>query len=142
MGSATESAERRPYWFVGATYDGADQCPRFLKEGIWSHDLQDGGSDLVRSMQSGGRIAIKQCTTRKHNLPFDVGERIVAVMDIKAVGTITNNLGDGRTVGVDWTPVGPPREWYFYTYLPTVMEDHARIGGSSLGERRTDCLCL
>ena len=43
-------------------------------------------------------------------------------MAIKAVGTITNNLGDGRTVGVDWTAVDPPREWYFYTYLPTVWK--------------------
>ena len=73
-------------------------------------------------MQLGDRIAIKHCTTRKHNLPFDAGERIVAVMAIKAVGTITNNLGDGRTVGVDWTTVDPPRERYFYTHLPTVWK--------------------
>ena len=122
MDLATESAERCPCWFVGATYDGADQSTRFLKEGIWSHDSQDGDSDLVRSMQLGDCIAIKQCTTRKHNLPFDAGERIVAVMEIRAVGAITNNLGDGRTVGVDWTPVDPPREWYFYTYLPAVWK--------------------
>ena len=73
-------------------------------------------------MQLGDCIAIKQCTTRKRNLPFDAGERIVAVMEIRAVGAITNNLGDGRTVGVDWTPVDPPREWYFYTYLPAVWK--------------------
>ena len=41
-------------------------------------------------------------------------------MGIKAVGTVTNNLGDGRTVGVDWIPVDPPREWYFYTNRRTV----------------------
>lgn len=122
MGSATESAERRPYWFVGATYDGADQSFRFLKEGIWRSGFQDRDLDLVRSMRVGDHIAIKQCTTRKRNLPFDAGERIVAVMEIKVVGTITSNLGDGRTVVVDWTPVDPPRGWYFYTYLPTVWK--------------------
>ena len=73
-------------------------------------------------MQPGDSIAIKHCTTRKRNLPFDAGERVVAVMAIKAVGRITNNLGDGRIVGVDWTPVDPPREWYFYTYLPAVWK--------------------
>ena len=74
----------------------------------------------VRSMQPGDRIAIKYSTTRKHNLPFDAGGRSVSVMGIKAIGTVTNNLEDGRTVGVDWTPVDPPREWYFYTHRGTV----------------------
>ena len=123
MDSAPESAEQRPYWFVGATHgDAGDQAPNFLKEGIWSSGFQERDSDLVRSMQPRDRIAIKHCTTRKHSLPFDAGGRIVAVMAIKAVGTITNNLGDGRTVEVDWTAVDPPREWYFYTYLPTVWK--------------------
>ena len=31
-------------------------------------------------------------------------------------------MGDGRTVGVDWDPVGPPREWYFYTNRRTVWQ--------------------
>ena len=43
-------------------------------------------------------------------------------MGIKAVGTVTNNLEDGRTVGVDWIPVDPPREWYFYTNRRTVWQ--------------------
>lgn len=41
-------------------------------------------------------------------------------MAIKAVGTITQNLGDGRGVLVDWTPVSPPRLWYFYTGQATI----------------------
>ena len=34
-------------------------------------------------------------------------------MAIKAVGTITENMNDGRHIRVDWTKVEPPREWYF-----------------------------
>ena len=41
-------------------------------------------------------------------------------MGIKAIGRITNNLGDGRTVEVNWTPVDQPCEWYFYTHRGTV----------------------
>ena len=36
-------------------------------------------------------------------------------MAIKAIGIVQDNLGDGRTLHVDWQPVDPAREWYFYT---------------------------
>ena len=39
---------------------------------------------------------------------------------IKAIGTVKKNAGDGRNLQVDWTPVDPPREWYFYTGRQTV----------------------
>ena len=41
-------------------------------------------------------------------------------MAIKAIGTVKENLGDGRTLKVDWKPFDPPREWYFYTNRVTV----------------------
>ena len=116
-----EPSEQRPYWFVGASYGGTDdRTAEFLREGIWRNGWQNRHLDRVKSMQPGDRIAIKYSTTRKHNLPFNAGGRNVSVMGIKAVGTVTNNLGDGRTVGVDWTPVDPPRVWYFYTHRGTI----------------------
>ena len=57
---------------------------------------------------------------RKRGLTFDNRSEPVSVMSIKATGVITENLDDGRRVRVDWTPVDPPREWYFYTYRKTV----------------------
>jgi 5-methylcytosine-specific restriction protein B len=41
-------------------------------------------------------------------------------MAIKAIGTVRENLGDGRTLKVDWKSFDPPREWYFYTNRSTV----------------------
>jgi 5-methylcytosine-specific restriction protein B len=41
-------------------------------------------------------------------------------MGIKAIGTITENLNDGKRVKVDWTKVEPVREWYFYTHRGTI----------------------
>ena len=123
MNSALEPLERRPYWFVGAAYGGTDdRTAEFLEEGIWRNGWQNRYLDDVRSMQPGDRIAIKYSATRKHNLPFDAGGRSVSVMGIKAVGTVTNNSGDGRAVGVDWVPVFPHREWYFYTNRRTVWK--------------------
>lgn len=108
-------------WFVGASYGGTeDQTPRFLDEGIWENGYDDKYLDLVRSMQPGDRIAIKSSYTRKHDLPFDNRGNTVSVMAIKAIGTITENLNDGKRVRVDWTKQEPPREWYFYTNRGTI----------------------
>lgn len=108
-------------WFVGASYGGTDdQMSRFLADGIWENGYDDKLLDTVRSMRPGERIAIKSSYTRKHGLPFDSRGRAVSVMGIKAVGTITENLNDGKRVKVDWTKVEPVREWYFYTHRGTI----------------------
>jgi 5-methylcytosine-specific restriction protein B len=54
-------------------------------------------------------------------------------MKIKAVGTVTRNHGDGRTVDVAWEIPGGPREWYFYTYRATITR--ARIEDEELARR-------
>ena len=121
MKNKHEGPGARACWFVGATYSGTDdQTPRFLTEGIWENGYQNKFIDAVMSIQVGDRIAIKSSYTRKHDLPFDNRGQTVSVMAIKAIGTVKENLGDGRTLKVDWKPFDPPREWYFYTYRSTV----------------------
>lgn len=120
MNSKPEGAGARACWFVGATYGTDDQTPRFLQEGIWENGYQDKYLDVVKSIQVGDRIAIKSSYTRKRDLPFDNRGQTVSVMAIKAIGTVKANLGDGRTLRVDWKPFDPPREWYFYTNRSTV----------------------
>ena len=114
-------AGARACWLVGASYGGTDdQAPRFLQEGIWQNGYQDKYLDAVKSIQVRDRIAIKSSYTRKYDLPFDNRGQTVSVMSIKATGTVEENLGDGRTLKVDWKPIDPPREWYFYTNRTTV----------------------
>jgi 5-methylcytosine-specific restriction enzyme B len=121
MNSKPEGAGARASWFVGASYGGTeDQTSRFFKEGIWVNGSQDRYLDAVRSIQIGDRIAIKSSYVRKHNLPFDNRKLTISVMAIKAIGIVKENLGDGRTLKVDWKPFDPPREWYFYTNRNTV----------------------
>ena len=121
MNTKTDSTGAQATWFVGASYGGTDdQMPRFLAEGIWENGYDDKLLDVVRSMRPGERIAIKSSYTRKHGLPFDSRGRAVSVMGIKAVGTITENLNDGKRVKVDWAEVEPVREWYFYTHRATI----------------------
>jgi 5-methylcytosine-specific restriction protein B len=122
-------------WLVGTAFgDGTDdQLPRFLADGIWENGYADKHVDLVRSMRPGERIAVKASYTRKNDLPFDSRGRSVSVMAIKAIGTITENLNDGRRVRVNWTKVEPVREWYFFTHRGTVW----RVAP---GERDNDAL--
>jgi 5-methylcytosine-specific restriction enzyme B len=107
-------------WFVGAAYGTDDQTSRFLAEGIWENGYDDKYLDLVRSMRPGDRIAIKSLYTRKQGLPFDSRGQAISVMAIKAIGTITENLNDGKQVRVNWMRVDPVREWYFFTHRGTV----------------------
>ncbi len=122
MAPDPDTAGPRPAWFVGAAFAGGteDRTDRFIREGVWEHGFKDRYLEDVKSIRVGDRIAIKSTYNRKHGLPFDNRGHAVAVMAIKAVGVVTNNPGDGRRLTVDWTPVEPNREWYFYTYQPTV----------------------
>ena len=115
-----------PYWFVGASYGRRDdQVARFLAEGIWNIDTpNDRSREQVLRMQPGERIAIKATYVRRNSLPFDNRGRSVSVMQIKAIGTITANTGDGERVSVAWETSFVPREWYHYTYQPTIWEVH------------------
>jgi 5-methylcytosine-specific restriction protein B len=117
----SDDARSRVGWFVGAFYHGSDdQMQRFVAEGIWENGYKNKHLDLVRSMRPGDRIAIKSSYVRKNNLPFDNRGLSVSVMAVKAIGTIAENPGDGRRIKVNWEPLEPVREWYFYTHRGTV----------------------
>ena len=120
MNLMSEGVGARACWFVGAAYGPDDQTPRFLEDGIWQNGYQDKYLDVVKSIQVGDRIAIKSSYTRKHDLPFDNRGHSVSVMAIKAIGTVKENHGDGRSLKVEWESFDPPHEWYFYTNRSTV----------------------
>lgn len=113
----------RPAWFVGAAYGGTDDhAARFVADGIWRTrpGFREKYEHHVLSMLPGDRIAIKASYTRKADLSFDAGGEFVSVMRIKAVGTITENVGDGQTVRVRWADACVPQEWYLFTNRGTV----------------------
>ena len=122
--AAPEPIQEGPYWFVGASYGRRDdQVDRFLAEGIWDIDSpSDRNREQVLRMSPGQRIAIKATYVRKNGLAFDNRGRSVSVMAIKAIGTITANPGDGERISVAWESGFVPREWYHYTYQPTIWE--------------------
>ncbi len=113
-------------WFVGAALGGSiDKTDELVEQGIWRFFPGPAGKNRyeakIRAMKPGDRIAIKAAFVRKHDLPFDNRGKPVSVMAIKAVGEITENLGDGLQVRVNWQQrFDPPKEWYFYTARASV----------------------
>ena len=113
--------KNRPAWFVGAAFGGYDdQTERFLRDGVWEGGPVERWGEVIETIRPGDRIAMKSTYTRKNGLRFDNRGEFVSVMAIKATGVVAENLGNGRRLKVDWTPVNPPREWYFYTERNTV----------------------
>ncbi len=115
--------ENRRFWFVGAMWGEEDHTERFCNEGIWQNGKKQAKyTEHVARMQPGDRIAIKSDFFQTYNLPFDNQGQKIRVMDIKAIGTITEVTTDGWTVKVDWQQFDEPRKWYFYAYSNTITE--------------------
>lgn len=110
------------YWFVGSTYDGEDHTARFVEDGVWEFNPEAKPIDSIKSIKTGEKIAIKSSYIRKNGLPFDNRGHAVSVMAIKAIGTVVENLGDGKNLKVDWEADSTLREWYFFTNRNTVWK--------------------
>lgn len=112
------------YWLVGAYDDNkdVDLADELVQKGIWKNYYKDTYLDLVKSMKPGDKIGIKSTYTKKNGAPFDNKGQSVSVMDVKAIGTVVENLGDGQNIKVEWDKEFQKKEWYFYTYRKTIWK--------------------
>lgn len=106
-------------WYVGATgHDEngvwTDFSEQYISEGRWENGWDDRFLDEVKSMKIGDRIVIKSTSRQKNNLPFNNNGKHVGFADIKAIGTITDNAGDGKNIQVSWTKLETPKRWYSF----------------------------
>jgi len=124
IGRNMKSTSDVSYWLVGAYDNGSnvDNSSEFIQKGIWINGYDDRYLDQVRSMKVGDRIGIKSTYTQIYDVPFENNGLPVSVMAIKAIGTITHNLGDGKNILVQWEPDFQAKKWYFYTYRNTVWK--------------------
>ncbi|WP_085247114.1 AAA family ATPase [Gilliamella mensalis] len=111
----------KTYWFLGAKFKGSkDQTEHFISSGIWQNGYDNKLLDIVKSISVGDKVAIKSTYNQKNNLPFDNKGLPVSVMEIKAIGTVTKNHGDGKLLEVDWYQTNLNKKWYFYTYIAAI----------------------
>lgn len=104
-------------WYVGTTGNDEngqwrDFSDEYIDGGMWVNGWDDKFIDVVKSIAVGDRIAIKSTFTQKKNLPFDNHGKTVGAMRIKAIGTVTENAGDGKTIKVDWSRLDPFKTWF------------------------------
>lgn len=117
LGGNDEGLSVEAAWYVGATgYNDNDEYTDFSEQYIaehrWENRYDQKYTEIVKTMQVGDRIVIKASYTKKNNLPFDNHGKVISVMAIKAIGTITKNYGDGKNIDVDWEKVEPIKEWF------------------------------
>jgi AAA domain (dynein-related subfamily) len=110
------------YWTLGANWDDKDLTKQFVTEKRWENDSTDQHIKLVKQVKPEDRVAIKSTYTRKHDLPFVAYGNTVSCMDIKAIGTVQENPGDGRNLVVEWDSDFEPITIYpyIYTYRSTI----------------------
>ena len=80
--------------------------------------------DGVMSVLPRDDIATKATYVKKHNLPFDNQGHAVSVRPIKAVGTVTENAGNGRHLKINWTPRRTTQGGFLYIYRGIVWRVH------------------
>ena len=115
--------EIKTYWFLGACYNGNnDQTNRFISSGIWENGYDNKYLNIVRTIAVGDQVALKAAYTQKYNLPFDNRGQFVSVMEIKAIGTVTKNHGDGKLLEIDWQQTDLNKKWYFYTNRTVIWQ--------------------
>lgn len=115
--------DNRPSWFVSVCYDGGEeQTSRFIREGSWENYYSEKSGDLIKEIKIGDRIALKATHNKKNKIPFNTNGKIVSVMEIKAIGTVTRNDYDGKRIAVNWTKVEGLKEWYFFTFIRSIWK--------------------
>src|SRR5699024_10579727 len=110
-GISMSDYKSKNFFFAGTAIDGTDYTNDFMENNKWKlgwegrEDEEQYQSMRVYydQMTEGDYIVLKSTYTRKNNLPFpNPNNKTASVMRIKAVGIITENMGDGHTVKVDW----------------------------------------
>lgn len=92
-------AKDTQYYCVGFFWYGStpeNQLPRFQKEGIWENGFDDKYINKVSSVPVGSQIAAKTSYTRKKD------GKTISVLEVYGIGTVTENLQDGKLLKVDW----------------------------------------
>lgn len=123
----TYSNQECSYWTLGATWDEVDMCSTFVAEGRWENGYDDKWTDRVKAVKPGDKVAIKSVYTRKLGLPFNNAGKTVSCMDIKAIGIVKENPGDGKNISIQWDDSFQPKTIYLYTYRTTIDRiDHKK----------------
>lgn len=109
---------KQNYWFLEANNNQSDI---FIHNNEWiyaGNNKKD--NEQIHLIAAGDQVAIKSVSPQISDLPFDNQSYPVPVTQIKAIGTVIENPGDGKSLKVSWQRSSPEKKWYFYTSLKTI----------------------
>lgn len=109
---------KQNYWFLEANNNQSDI---FIHNNEWIY-AGNNKKDIeqIHLIAAGDQVAIKSVSPQISDLPFDNQGYPVPVTQIKAIGTVIENPGDGKSLKVSWQRSTPEKKWYFYTSLKTI----------------------
>jgi len=103
-------------WFVNKPSEFSNEAVSdYLAQGAWVSPTPAEHARLLASMRAGEPIALKSVTSKTVGLPFFNADRPVSTMTIFATGRVRTVDAATGTIAIDWDPVSPPRQWYFWT---------------------------
>lgn len=119
---ASALTDETPVWLVTSRDGDADGFANFVELGTWHlpYDSDSKYNHMVREMQAGDLIVLRDYLPNQRNAPFETNGKPVSAMRIRATGIVTGNGEDGRQVQVDWTPLPQPPLWWLYTNNDTI----------------------
>lgn len=109
---------KQNYWFLEANNNQSDI---FIRNNEWIY-AGNNKKDIeqIHLIAAGDQVAIKSVSPQISDLPFENKGYPVPVIQIKAIGTVIENPGDGKSLKVSWQKCIPEKKWYFYTSLKTI----------------------
>lgn len=109
---------KQNYWFLEANDNRSDI---FIRNNEWTY-AGNNKKDIeqIHLIAAGDQVAIKSVSPQISDLPFENKGYPVPVTQIKAIGTVIENPGDGKSLKVSWQRSTPEKKWYFYTSLKTI----------------------
>lgn len=109
---------KQNYWFLEANNNRSDI---FIRNNEWTY-AGNNKKDIeqIHLIAAGDQVAMKSVSPQISDLPFGNQGYPVPVTQIKAIGTVIENPGDGKSLKVSWQRSTPEKKWYFYTSLKTI----------------------
>jgi hypothetical protein len=122
MTTATNSSRDPQYWLASKPPEvETDQLASYLAKQEWVSPKPMQHAATLATMVPGDMVVLKSVTNQSTGLPFFNADKPVSAMTIYATGEIRAVNANAGSVSVQWTPLETPRDWYFFTYLATLV---------------------
>jgi hypothetical protein len=105
-------------WFVNKPSAVDEQAlGDYLARSSWASPTPADHAALLVEMRLGQPIALKSVTNLTTGLPFFNADRPVSTMTVHATGRVRSVDVATGTVGITWSPLHEPRNWYFWVAI-------------------------